>query len=539
MTENLNKICKTCFSTGRTTSPITDLKFLLTKLNMREIDTSNGEICWECKAIMVKFYDFKQKAISLQNLLAADQSKLNSVSTLTSSTKQLYDYEFYFDEEVDEIKLESTTAINLKDEYIDFEIHDFNENIEETDIILNIDNTNQKEEQIINKAETNEEKNNIKDTDKTNLQDLKNNVKIKCSNENEFKRKFKTVIYTEEELVANREEKRSQPNYKKVPFKCDTCVLGFMREDTFDLHVKKNHSESVGEYMCKICGTRFSSQYLLHIHERRHYMSYRCVFCRFETFSHRGAIKHCTDKHLEDEAGKVHCGQCDSVFMSADELESHMSVHNKITCSECGRNFKGNYALRKHIEHIHKVESIQYRCDHCRMTFKMKNRLESHMATHSVMLAKKLSYCDVCKVQCKNIKNYRNHLAYSINHSEPAYECSTCKKRFAKRTYLQKHINISHLRKSQYKCSICKKLFITRWRLFNHRQKKHGVAKSRDHICNECGKKFYTATTLRAHQLIHSDERSFMCEECGDTFKQPAALYTHYKLVHKGIKMKQ
>lgn len=59
----------------------------------------------------------------------------------------------------------------------------------------------------------------------------------------EVEKKFTKVVFTEEEMIRNREEKRNQPNFKKIPFKCDSCVLGFTRQDTYDLHMEKKHHE--------------------------------------------------------------------------------------------------------------------------------------------------------------------------------------------------------------------------------------------------------------------------------------------------------
>ncbi|XP_038220512.1 zinc finger protein 28-like [Zerene cesonia] len=534
MCEILNKTCKTCFSTGRTTSSITDLNILLTTLNIREIDTSNGEICWECKAVVFKFYDFKQKAIRLQNLLAAsNQNKLKTFSSLTCKTKNIYDFEYNYEDEVkvESIKIELLSSeINFKDENTDFKTT--------YDISDNIDKTNHKKKnQIINKAKSIKERIlNSKIIDKIENKDLKNGIEDKLIDEKELRNKFKTIIYTEEELLLNREEKRNHPNFKKIPFKCDTCVLGFIKKDSLDLHVEKYHRQTIGAYECKICEKRFATQHNLHKHTKNHYVSHRCLFCRYETVSQHAAIIHCRDKHFEDEAGRVRCSQCDSVFTSVEELEIHMSKHT-ISCQECGRYFKGKHTLRMHIRRIHNAHR-QYICDSCQRTFNTKSRLESHMATHSVALAEKLSYCGICKVQYKNIYVYRNHLKNSVNHSERAYKCSHCNKIFASKLYLQKHIDFYHLLKSPYKCIICKKLFISEWRLVNHRQKHHGLARTRDHICNICGKRFYTSSTLRSHQLTHSEVRSFMCEDCGHTFKQRPALYTHYRLVHRGIKRK-
>ena len=59
----------------------------------------------------------------------------------------------------------------------------------------------------------------------------------------EFEDKFMQIVLSEEEMLKAREEKRNHYNFKKIPFKCDSCVLGFTREDTFNLHRRKKHDE--------------------------------------------------------------------------------------------------------------------------------------------------------------------------------------------------------------------------------------------------------------------------------------------------------
>lgn len=61
--------------------------------------------------------------------------------------------------------------------------------------------------------------------------------------EDEVNEKFFTIAFTHEDMVRNREEKRNRPNFKKVPFKCDSCVLGFTRKDKLELHMAKKHEE--------------------------------------------------------------------------------------------------------------------------------------------------------------------------------------------------------------------------------------------------------------------------------------------------------
>lgn len=64
----------------------------------------------------------------------------------------------------------------------------------------------------------------------------------------ELEEKFTKVEFSEEEIIKHRENKRNHYNFKKIPFKCDSCVLGFTKKETFDKHMEKKHDEVL--YYC-------------------------------------------------------------------------------------------------------------------------------------------------------------------------------------------------------------------------------------------------------------------------------------------------
>ncbi|XP_063372009.1 zinc finger protein 320-like [Cydia amplana] len=511
-------ICYACLSTERTLFPIEKLQDLLTNVDFFDLNLSNeGGICWECKRIFLKFSRFKKQIVLAQESLQQVEKLqgLQCLSTLSCTISTTPSYSVSHKE----------PAIS---ESVDNGIYSYSSSLE------TVDNQPKEIKQEIDVA------NNISDhnDDKVKKLPIAKKKKTKAVVDkvefDDIKDKFIEVEFTEEEMVKSREEKRSHPNFKKLPYNCYMCVLGFTRKENREMHTEKKHNASIGRHICPVCQVRFASIATLTKHVRKHYHCYRCKLCSYETTELWSALSHSRGKHSGDEEGSIHCKKCSHVAKSGEELEQHTKSQHYLICKECGEKFKGSHTLKTHKRRIHATVR-EHACDTCPRTFRSRGRLEAHAAAHGPAAAQRLAYCALCRVQYKNVYVYRNHLVNSANHSERRYHCEECGKNFASKVYYKRHYTFYHQKESNHKCELCDRLFISDFRLRQHRQMRHGAERIRSHACDQCGKKFYTATTLRAHQLTHSAARTFMCARCGDTFKQRPALYTHTRLVHQGL----
>ncbi|XP_053622477.1 gastrula zinc finger protein XlCGF26.1-like isoform X2 [Plodia interpunctella] len=517
-------ICYTCLSRDRVLFPLNQFECFMKDIKMAKCNEYiAGNICWECRHIMEKFTKFKKKVLRAQELFTVHKfDELTSLSSLFIVTKHDFDVKYSYTQDPlqttvpkEEIFIKQENNTESVDDKIGFDdINDIDDKIYiDNDCNPKLEFENIYIEASINKAKKQKKVRNI----------MKNSKMME---------KFSTVVYTEEEMMKKRDEKRQHPNFKKIPFKCELCVLGFNKEDAYKEHVEKKHNEDIGPLECEVCHTRFASQKSATRHRDQHYVTYRCKFCSYHTSQMWSALNHCRVKHGEDSSGSLHCGQCDVVVSTPEELAEHLKSKHGFQCNECGVKFKSKNTLRTHKIRIHGTKR-EFICDVCSKSFNSKSRLETHLARHSTALASRLSYCGHCRVQYNSVHVYRNHLRNSVHHASTTYPCPECNKKFASKVYWTKHYNFYHLHKSKYKCEICNKLFISNWRLKNHKQKHHGLSRSRDHACDVCGKKFYTLSTLRGHELTHSEQRTYMCEDCGAAFKQRPALYTHHRLVHR------
>lgn len=194
---------------------------------------------------------------------------------MSSSTKEYYDFEYTYDYDplnthtkaTEQVKAEQT-LIKLEAESTKFDDRinsdsDYDEKplsnvFAESIKIKNVpkekkrfinkssmeQNKKMKKKQKYLKMESNAESNSlilIKEQQK-NMKCFKVDKKLEESKVM-LNEKFETVMFTEEEMLKCREEKRNQPNFKKIPFKCNSCVTGFTKMENYELHRKKVHDE--------------------------------------------------------------------------------------------------------------------------------------------------------------------------------------------------------------------------------------------------------------------------------------------------------
>ena len=72
------------------------------------------------------------------------------------------------------------------------------------------------------------------------------------------------------------------------------------------------------------------------------------------------------------------CKKCSKLFETFDEYTEHLNtVHQKIECKDCGKEFKERKYLNLHIK---KNQCVK--CQHCDEKFKNKTELTHHLSTH-------------------------------------------------------------------------------------------------------------------------------------------------------------
>ena len=410
-------------------------------------------------------------------------------------------------------------------------------------------------------------------------------------------------------LTTPRDESSTKSKYH-----CDVCRIDFVRKENLVRHVKKDHDKgqkfqcdkcrhnfvdytrwqrhlriahnTEKKYECELCKQRFSAWKDKKNHKRQVHEGIKnsiCDICN-RAFS--------TNKNLRMHIKVVHhnirefkCDICQKDFSYKSNLRAHMeNVHTDvkdISCDQCKDTFKTESSLRYHIKRIH-VKPFIYKCDLCDSKFPNYASMHNHTRKvhrneeytcilcdkkfrnsitkryhHDTVHEKKLGCCYCWKTFDDNQKLISHKPCHKMlasrNSDKSTSPCESCGKHFTTKSFLNKHIKLSH--KNYLKCKKCTRVFSDEEKLQIHDQESHQEEKCsycdksfqsmsfpsrRKHInlthknyvrCNKCFTIFSSAEKLTIHKQSHKEE--LLCKHCSKTFTSAVGLYLHSKLVHE------
>lgn len=175
---------------------------------------------------------------------------------------------------------------------------------------------------------------------------------------------------------------------------------------------------------------------------------------------------------------------------------------------------------------------VKHSCpfENCTSTFNRPSRLRSHVQRH------------------QGIK---------------VFQCVQCDRGYHQRQHLQRHVSEAHQNQSRLErslnCNHCGRLFTTAWGLRRHQVKiKKTNSDLRQHCCEICNRKFFTADDLVRHSFRHErfkcvhpscplsahkfswkfyirhmaeyHSEPFECEHCGEKFIFKSKIRSHVKI---------
>ena len=239
---------------------------------------------------------------------------------------------------------------------------------------------------------------------------------------------------------------------------------------------------------------------------------------------------------------------CDTLFYFHEDFTNHMSMehNNKIPyeCNECHQKYVGIMELLNHVQfdhpgneqnHMKRIDAKKGNyfdrsidCDFCDGKYANKYTLKAHVKKMHKNADLSLLKCNQCDKTCYSKRLLSEHQ----RRKHGPFVCGQCTKEFKTKGSLRWHQKQVHTTELRLKCTQCKSVLKTRAALKFHCRRVHDM--ERNYECNvpDCGKTFFTRTSLTAHSRTHTGIKPFVCNLCQKAFSQKSNLQVHQKTVH-------
>ncbi|XP_069509212.1 zinc finger protein 182-like isoform X2 [Ambystoma mexicanum] len=190
---------------------------------------------------------------------------------------------------------------------------------------------------------------------------------------------------------------------------------------------------------------------------------------------------------------------------------------------------EGGHNLR-YIKQLALSNRAHYECPECKKLFALKANLTRHLRIHTRPRPHK---CTDCEKSFSIKKSLMHHLR--THSGERPFQCPECEKRFMTKGCLTVHLR-THSGKRPYHCTECKKTFIQKGHLSRHQSVHLG---QRPYVCSECGKSFAQKMQLISHDRVHNsqcdepektycEEQRTQCTECKKGLRQLSDHIRHH-----------
>ena len=128
--------------------------------------------------------------------------------------------------------------------------------------------------------------------------------------------------------------------------------------------------------------------------------------------------------------GLLSCYICSKMFKTRKKLNSHYKIKHGKTCLKCDycvKVFVDKLRLSQHIGKAHKdfIPEKEVKCHYCPEIFRTPKLRSSHESESHADLRKT---CDLCQVECRDIKFLANHIAlkHCLKNSKKQSVCMYC-----------------------------------------------------------------------------------------------------------------
>ncbi|XP_068607160.1 zinc finger protein 665-like [Brachionichthys hirsutus] len=354
----------------------------------------------------------------------------------------------------------------------------------------------------------------------------------------------------------NKLDRHMRMHTKEKPFSCPVCTVTFSQSYHMIRHLRKQHD--VGQYVCSKCGKSLSSMVELRTHKKTHVVESLACFACQKQFKEKSALVSHLKFHKMVQSGSsrsLACNDCGKEFGRLYHLKRHIMTHRKgadsecYTCPDCQKDFAFPEDLNKHLE-IH-VKENNGMCPKCDETFASAEGLETHMKGHE-----RCYPCGVCGKTFKVEYALKKHV---LGHQGEQYYCSLCHKHFIKLSHYKRHVTVhdrrecrcphcdgvflkltalkyhlrTHVEERPHQCACCIETFEDKDALEQHCLKHRKFKRERPYSCTRCDYAFCTLVELTEHMVAHDGEQPSSCPVCGKTFLNKSKLEKHLT-IHTG-----
>jgi uncharacterized Zn-finger protein len=286
---------------------------------------------------------------------------------------------------------------------------------------------------------------------------------------------------------------------KSYKFTCsfNGCEHQYTTNSALKLHSVRDHDESspFTFYKCEKCDQKFSCESLFKIHQNRltcrprnrklnerkiFEKTLKCSYCDFKTAHKFSLTQHVKLIHLNIRK-KVHCIHCQNEYSNRTSLNQHLfNFHNlsHIKCPDCEELFIDENDLKSHKESLKcnarkatdddfEETSSGVKCNLCNRSYRSKKEWITHYFNHH----KFTKVCDICSLQLSTYASLKNHKK-TIHEKIKRFSCTECNKAFSAKHTLQFHLN-SHSGRKPFSCKFCSFKASDRSSVSKHQKKLH------------------------------------------------------------------
>ncbi|XP_041472171.1 zinc finger protein 652-B-like [Lytechinus variegatus] len=168
-------------------------------------------------------------------------------------------------------------------------------------------------------------------------------------------------------------------------------------------------------------------------------------------------------------------GWCDECDKFSACLPSHLkSVHRRRDklCPQCGKMIRVG-AMKSHmLSHVHVDEKDYAQCPMCPARVKHREYLKQHMSRCHFGNDERSFTCSTCGKNFRSQHALNKHVV--IHSSVKPFPCTECDKAFSQQSNLKIHMR-QHTGHKPYGCEICEASFTNKVSLKNHKKKLHGI----------------------------------------------------------------